>query len=73
MKRTGSIRSIPPPGWSSTPRCSRSFRKVIATWPICRRRIGYTVKRDMPGLKGAEVERLYATGAAWLAGRALDR
>ena len=35
-------------------------------------RIGYTVKRDMPGLKGAEVERLYATGAAWLAGRALD-
>jgi hypothetical protein len=23
-------------------------------------RIGYTVKRDMPGLKGAEVERLYA-------------
>jgi hypothetical protein len=34
-------------------------------------RIGYTVKRDMPGLKGAEVERLYATGAAWLAGRAL--
>ena len=35
-------------------------------------RIGYTVKRDMPGIKGAEVERLYATGAAWLAGRALD-
>ena len=34
-------------------------------------RIGYTVKRDMPGLKGAEVERLYAAGAAWLAGRAL--
>jgi hypothetical protein len=35
-------------------------------------RIGYAVKRDMPGLKGAEVERLYAAGAAWLAGRALD-
>ena len=35
-------------------------------------RIGYTVKRDMPGQKGAEVERLYAAGAAWLAGRALD-
>ena len=34
-------------------------------------RIGYTVKRDMPGLKGAEVERLYAAGAGWLAGRAL--
>ncbi|HTR59636.1 MAG TPA: nuclear transport factor 2 family protein [Casimicrobiaceae bacterium] len=36
-------------------------------------KIGYTVKRDMPGLKGAEVERLYASGAAWLAGKLLDR
>jgi SnoaL-like domain len=31
--------------------------------------IGYTVKPDMPGLKGEEVEALYARGAAWLAGR----
>ena len=31
-------------------------------------RIGYTVKRDMPGLQGPEVEALYARGAAWLAG-----
>ena len=31
-------------------------------------RIGYTVKRDMPGLKGPLVEALYARGAAWLAG-----
>jgi SnoaL-like domain len=30
--------------------------------------IGYTVKPDMPGLKGPEVEALYARGAAWLAG-----
>ncbi len=36
-------------------------------------KIGYTVKRDMPGLKGPEVERLYASGAAWLAGEPLDR
>jgi hypothetical protein len=36
-------------------------------------KIGYTVKRDMPGLKGPEVERLYASGAAWLAGKPLDR
>ena len=35
-------------------------------------RIGYAVKRDMPGLKGAEVERLYAVGAGWLAGKPLD-
>src|ERR1700730_510562 len=34
-------------------------------------RIGYTVKRDMPGLKGPEVEALYARGAAWLAGEGL--
>ena len=31
-------------------------------------RIGYQVKRDMPGLKGPEVEALYARGAAWLEG-----
>ena len=36
-------------------------------------RIGFTVKRDMPQLKGAEVERLYADGAAWLAGGPLAR
>jgi hypothetical protein len=31
-------------------------------------RIGYAVKKDMPGLKGPEVEALYARGARWLAG-----
>ena len=34
-------------------------------------RIGYTVKRDMPGLEGPEVEALYARGRAWLAGGGL--
>ena len=29
-------------------------------------RIGYPVKRDMPGLVGPEVEALYARGQAWL-------
>jgi len=33
--------------------------------------IGYTVKRDMPGLKGQAVEVLYARGAAWLKGEPL--
>lgn len=33
--------------------------------------IGYNVKRDMPGLVGAEVDSLYARGKAWLAGIAL--
>ena len=31
-------------------------------------RIGYTVKRDMPGLDGPEVEALYAKGERWLKG-----
>lgn len=30
--------------------------------------IGYTVKRDMPGLKGAAVDALYRRGADWLRG-----
>jgi hypothetical protein len=32
-------------------------------------RIGYTVKTDMPGLDGPELDSLYARGAAWLAGK----
>jgi hypothetical protein len=36
-------------------------------------KIGFTVKRDMPGLKGPEVQRLYARGAAWLRGEKLER
>jgi len=35
-------------------------------------RIGYTVKRDMPMLKGAQVQALYAHGALWLDGEAAD-
>jgi len=30
--------------------------------------VGYAVKATMPGLRGPEVEALYARGAAWLAG-----
>jgi hypothetical protein len=33
--------------------------------------IGYTVKPDMPGLTGPEVEALYARGKTWLAGGGL--
>lgn len=32
--------------------------------------IGYNVKRDMPGLTGPEVEKLYGEGRDWLAGKA---
>jgi hypothetical protein len=34
--------------------------------------LGFRVKHDMPGLVGAAVEKLYARGAAWLAGQAPD-
>ena len=36
-------------------------------------KIGYEVKRDMPGLKGPEVLALYGRGERWLAGAALER
>jgi hypothetical protein len=35
-------------------------------------RIGFEVKRDMPGLKGPEVEALYGRGAEWLSGGPVD-
>jgi SnoaL-like domain len=34
-------------------------------------RIGYNVKRDMPGVDGPELDALYARGAAWLKGKKL--
>jgi SnoaL-like domain len=35
--------------------------------------IGYQIKPDMPGLRGAAVESLYASGKKWLNGEKLDR
>ena len=32
--------------------------------------LGYDVKKDMPGLRGPEVDNLYARGKRWLAGEA---
>jgi hypothetical protein len=31
-------------------------------------KVGYDVKRDLPGLDGPELEALYAQGKAWLSG-----
>jgi hypothetical protein len=52
-------------------------RAVLAKFPVGYRHlaylqtgIGYTVKPDMPGLVGPDVEALYARGKAWLAGGA---
>lgn len=48
---------------------------LLARFPVGYRHLaylqsqaGYPVKDDMPGLRGPAVERLYARGAAWLAG-----
>lgn len=35
-------------------------------------KVGYPVKKDMPGLKGPEVEALYTTGQEWLAGQRIS-
>ena len=35
-------------------------------------KVGYPVKKDMPGLKGDLVESLYATGETWLAGGSIE-
>ena len=54
----------------------RLDRAVLDTFPVgyqhlayLQSKAGYPVKKDMPGLKGPEVEALYATGADWLAGK----
>jgi hypothetical protein len=53
-------------------------RKLLMSFPegyrhlaYLQARIGYEVKRDMPGLDGPEVEALYARGARWLRGQTL--
>jgi SnoaL-like domain len=50
-------------------------REILNAFPVGYRHlayaqqvIGYRVKPDMPGLKGPEVEELYARGRAWLSG-----
>jgi hypothetical protein len=54
--------------------------KLLASFPegyrhlaYLQSQIGYKIKPDMPGLRGEAVEQLYRSGAAWLAGKPLDR
>lgn len=54
----------------------RLYGDLLALFPIGYRhlaylqtRVGYTVKRDMPGLDGPEVEALYVAGSNWLGGK----
>ena len=53
-------------------------KKLLARFPegyrhlaYLQARIGYDVKRDMPGLDGPELDALYARGASWLKGKKL--
>jgi hypothetical protein len=49
----------------------RSFPEGYRHLAYLQTRLGYEVKRSgLPGLRGAEVERLYAEGRAWLEGSA---
>lgn len=54
-------------------------QKLLAQFPegyrhlaYLQTKIGFTIKPDMPMLKGPAVLRLYARGAAWLAGKPLE-
>lgn len=53
--------------------------EVLQAYPVGYRhlaylqsQVGYPVKKDMPGLKGPEVDVLYATGEDWLAGKPIS-
>jgi hypothetical protein len=53
--------------------------EVLQAYPVGYRhlaylqsQVGYPVKKDMPGLKGPEVDVLYATGEDWLAGKSIN-
>jgi hypothetical protein len=55
-------------------------RAVLERFPVGYRHLaylqehqGFSVKPDMPGLTGPEVEALYASGRRWLTGAPLDR
>lgn len=58
---------------SLDPKALAAFPEGYRHLAYIQTRIGYTVKRDMPMLKGAVVDALYRRGASWLAGGALER
>jgi hypothetical protein len=58
----------PTPGPELDPELLAQFPSGYRHLAYIQAKIGYDVKRDMPGLIGPEVEDLYRRGAAWLAG-----
>ena len=49
-------------------RAARAFPEGYRHLGYLQSKIGFTVKTGLPGLRGPAVEKLYAEGAAWLAG-----
>jgi hypothetical protein len=54
-------------------------KDLLASFPVgyqhlayLQTKLGFNVKRDMPGLKGPEADRLYEHGRNWLAGKPID-
>ena len=68
MRRTGWTRSTLPHGSSSIPICSVPFPEGYRHLGYLQSKLGFKVKRDLPQLKGAAVEKLYRQGRAWLDG-----
>jgi hypothetical protein len=58
----------PTPGPELDPGLLAQFPSGYRHLAYIQAKIGYDVKRDMPGLIGPEVEDLYRRGAEWLAG-----
>ena len=58
----------PTPGPELDPGLLAQFPTGYRHLAYIQTKIGYDVKRDMPGLVGPEVQDLYRRGAAWLAG-----
>jgi hypothetical protein len=56
---------------SLDPKLLSTFREGYRHLAYLQTQIGYTIKMDMPGLTGPEVEALYVRGASWLAGKPL--
>jgi hypothetical protein len=52
------------------PQLLASFPEGYRHLAYLQTKIGFTVKKDLPGLRGPAVEKLYAEGKAWLEGSA---
>ena len=67
-RRTGWIRSIRRARLTLDPARLASFPEGYRHLGYLQSKVGFTVKNGLPGLRGPAVEKLYAEGAAWLAG-----